>query len=48
MNNLKVKTANIIGRSVGGRVATEFTYHYPDRVKAVVLQHPVLPSDGMV
>ena len=38
----------ILGRSVGGRTAISFASQYPSAVSAVILQHPVVPSDGIV
>lgn len=37
-----------MGRSVGGRTAIEFPNTYPQKTLAVILQHPVVPNDGLV
>ena len=37
MDALKLSKAVIIGRSVGGRVAVEFSNFYPQKVSALIL-----------
>jgi pimeloyl-ACP methyl ester carboxylesterase len=37
MNELKIESAIIMGRSVGGRTTVEFANEYPSKVKALIL-----------
>ena len=48
MDKLSLRKAVILGRSVGGRTAIEFGAQFPQKVIAVVLQHPVVPSDSVI
>ena len=41
LNNLKVKQAIIVGHSMGGMLATHFSYLYPDVVKKIILVNPI-------
>ncbi|KRX05557.1 P-loop containing nucleoside triphosphate hydrolase [Pseudocohnilembus persalinus] len=38
----------IMGRSVGGRTAIEFGAKYGQKIKAIILQHPVVPSEEII
>ena len=45
---LNLSKVVVLGRSVGGRTSIEFAARYPDKTLAVVLQHPVVPSDDVI
>lgn len=42
MDHLNVKTASLVGLSLGGRIAIDFALTYPDRVDRLVLMGPGL------
>ena len=46
MDHLNVKTASLVGLSLGGRIAIDFALTYPDRANKLVLMGPGLTGYG--
>lgn len=42
LDHLDISQAAIVGHSMGGRIATEFAIHYPDRVSELIVIAPAL------
>ncbi|MGG4344419.1 alpha/beta fold hydrolase [Paenibacillus lautus] len=42
LDHLKLPQAAIVGHSMGGRIATEFAIHYPERVSELIVIAPAL------
>ncbi|MBI1851445.1 MAG: alpha/beta hydrolase [Planctomycetes bacterium] len=40
LDDLKIETANLVGLSLGGRIAIDFAIQYPKRVRSIVLAGP--------
>lgn len=42
LDHLNISQAAVIGHSMGGRIATEFAIHYPERVSELIVIAPAL------
>ncbi len=42
LDHLEIKKATVVGRSMGGQIATDFALEYPERVDKLILLAPAL------
>jgi pimeloyl-ACP methyl ester carboxylesterase len=46
LDHLGIKTAAVVGHSIGGQMATRFAFLYPDRITHMVMVNPIGLTDG--